>query len=450
MKMKRKNIFLVIVSVLLLFCMVACEAEKVPAPSETEASETQKPTLKPTKKPTEKPTAKPGYNSDVVLEGEEKEMEDLTAYNFEKFLYPIWKEDISYAEAAFVRENEFGEIAPIRLLYPIEKIVSVRSSDLKTEYVCGIDYDVDSQGRLVILEGGSIPVLEYEKYFFRFTAAEHEENKLKTKFPAYGKYGYGYIRAEVSSTDAGMGKWTLAVTYKHSAQSPVSVPETKSDAFETLTAKLSAGEKIKIVSTGDSITAGWSSTGMVGRRPFCPQYNYLVEDYIKKAYGVETERKNVGVSGSNTNGGIAKLDEICAEDPDLVIIAFGMNDGGGIPVDTYVNNINTMVSRINADCPDACIIVVGTCLPNDEVAWNPGAANSLLVYHKDYAPALEEAEKSWTNAAFANVTKMNEEMYSRKVYQDLTGSNSNHPNDYMHRIYAQVILQTMFGYDTAK
>ena len=454
----KKRVLLTFIAIIILLSMVSCVADRSPIPSETEASETEKstskptakPTARPTKKPTEAPTAVPDYNSDVVIEGEEKEMQDVTSYNLEKFLYPIWKEDISYAEAAFVRENEDGDVEPIELLYPIEKIISVRSSDLRTEYVCGIDYDVDEEGRLIVLESGRIPVLEYGKYFFKLTNAEHQANKLKTKFPAHNNPGYGYIRAEVSSSSRGMGQWTLAVTYKHSAESVVSVPESKSEVFAPLIEKLSAGEKIKIVSTGDSITDGWSSTGKVGIQPFCPQYNYLVEKYIKEAYDVETEHRNVGVSGSNSNGGVSKLGEICAEDPDLVIIAFGMNDGGGIPVADYVNNINTMVNTVKEECPDACVIVVGTALPNDKVCWNPGSYNSLLVYHKEYAPALEEAEKEWTNAAFANVTKINEEMYSRKVYQDLSGSNSNHPNDYMHRIYAQVILQTMFGYCPAE
>lgn len=451
--MKKRNILLVFAAILLLLCLCSCTAEELPSePSATQQTEehTEKPTQRSTKKPTEAPTAIPNYNSDVVIEGEEKEMEDVKAFDLEKFLYPIWSEDISYAEAAFVRENEDGEIEPIELLYPIEKVISVRSSDLKTEYVCGIDYDVDAQGRLIVLKSGRIPVLEYSKYFFKLSKSEHDKNKLNTKFPAYNNPGYGYIRAEASSYDAGMGKWTLAITYKHSAESPVSIPEVKSDTFEKLIAKLDAGENIKIVSTGDSITDGWSSTGMVNRRPFCPQYNELVVNYIKEAYGVEVGHKNVGVSGSNTNGGVSKLPEICAEAPDLVIIAFGMNDGCSMPTETYIANINTMVNTIKEECPDACVIVVGTCLPNEEVSWNPGDANSLLVYHKEYAPALEAAEENWTNAAFANVTKINEEIYERKVYQDLSGSNSNHPNDYMHRVYAQVILQTVFGYAEAE
>jgi lysophospholipase L1-like esterase len=167
--------------------------------------------------------------------------------------------------------------------------------------------------------------------------------------------------------------------------------------------------------------------------------------YIEQTYNVTVTQKNVGVSGSNTNGGVSKLPEICAEKPDLVIIAFGMNDGCSMPTATYVANINKMVSTINENCPDACIVVVGTSLPNDKISWNINDSKSLLVYHRDYAPALMNAESNWTNAAFANVTSANNQLYARKVYQDLAGSNSNHPNDYMHRIYAQVILKTIFA-----
>ena len=241
-----------------------------------------------------------------------------------------------------------------------------------------------------------------------------------------------------------MSAWTLAVTYTHSAESVVSVPETKSDVYKNLLNKIAKGEEIKIVSTGDSITYGWSASGTVGLLPNCPQYNLLVEQYIENAYGIPVTQKNVGVSGSTSSGGVGKLSEICAEDPDLVIIAFGMNDGGGTSPSTLVNNINTMVDSIKTNCPEAVIVVVGTALPNEKIAWSIGGSPALN-YHDDYPEELMEAEESWTNAAFANVTQANIDMYARKVYEDLAGSNSNHPNDYMHRVYAQVILQTIFG-----
>jgi lysophospholipase L1-like esterase len=379
------------------------------------------------------------------VEVEENE-DDVTEFELSKFLYPIWTGDTSYAEAAFVREAEEGGIAPIELLYPIDEIISVRSADLKTVYVKGVDYDVDDQGRLIVLESGSIPCLAYDDYFFPMTAEEHAQNKLATKFPAFGKPGYGYIRAEIGANKPGMSAWTLAVTYKHSAESVVKEPESKSYVYDKLITKIFNGEEIKIVATGDSITDGWSASGSNGVNiaPYCPQYNVLVEQYIK-TYGATVTQKNVGVSGSNTDGGVSKIDEICAENPDLVIIAFGMNDGCSRPVASYVNNINVMVDRIKTSCPDAAVVVVGTCLPNDKISWGINDSKSLLVYHKAYAPALEAEEKNWTNAAFANVTQANIEMFERKVYENVAGSNSNHPNDYMHRVYAQVIIQTIFG-----
>ena len=53
-----------------------------------------------------------------------------------------------------------------------------------------------------------------------------------------------------------------------------------------------------------------------------------------------------------------------------------------------------MIDRINTSCPDACIVVVGTCLPNDKISWGINDSRSLLVYHKEYAPALEAEEEN--------------------------------------------------------
>lgn len=399
----------------------------------TQSPTTSKPTLS-TTKATKKPSSSDNNNDSV-------DANDVTAFDLDKFLYPIWAEDISYAEAAFVRENESGNIDPIKLLYPIDEVISVRSADLQTLYKNGEDYYIED-GNLVIMASGKIPVLAYDDYCFPLTSENYDNNA--TKLPACDKSGYGYIRAEIGTDKPGMSKWTLAVTYKHSEKSVVSVPETKSNVYKKLLNKIAKGEEIKIVSTGDSITYGWSASGTVGLLPNCPQYNLLVEQYIENAYGINVTQKNVGVSGSSSSGGVGKLSEICEEDPDLVIIAFGMNDGGSVTPSTFVSNINTMIDSIKTNCPDAVIVVVGTALPNEKISWSIGGAPALN-YHDDYPEALIEAEKDWTNAAFANVTQANIDILNRKVYEDLAGSNSNHPNDYMHRVYAQVILQTIFG-----
>jgi len=67
---------------------------------------------------------------------------DLQEFVLDKYVSPVWQGTVSYAEAAFVMENEAGEIAPLHLLYPIKNIVSVRSADLKTKYTEGVDFEV--------------------------------------------------------------------------------------------------------------------------------------------------------------------------------------------------------------------------------------------------------------------------------------------------------------------
>ena len=428
--------------------LVACDTTDTEQNSNTNPSDsgTEEKTEAPTKTP--KPSSSRPQSSDKNDEKEEDILKnpDITKFNLAKYLYPIWKGNTSFAEAAFVRQSKDGHIEPIELLYPIEEIISVRSADLTTEYFYGADYYVDGEGRLCIVEDGNIPILKYEDYYFELSDEEHKANNLATKFPEANNRGWGYIRAEIGAGKPGMSEWTLAVTYTHAEGSIVTTPADKSEKFEEFLYKLQAGEDITMVSTGDSITDGWSASGKAGVHiaPYCPPYNNLVENFIKKTFGVKITHHNVGVSGSNTNGGVSKLNEICQKDPDLVLIAFGMNDGCSIDPLTYITNINKMVSTIEEKCPEACIVVVGTCLPNAEVAWSPGGV-SILKYHIDYIDVLKSAEESWTNAAHADVTTANVEMFERKVYQDVTGSNSNHPNDYMHRVYAQVILQTIFG-----
>ena len=67
-------------------------------------------------------------------EGEDMTQYDLKAFDLDKYIAPVWDGAVCYAEAAFVRENEAGAVEPIRLLYDIETIVSVRSADLQTVY----------------------------------------------------------------------------------------------------------------------------------------------------------------------------------------------------------------------------------------------------------------------------------------------------------------------------
>ena len=50
----------------------------------------------------------------------------------------------------------------------------------------------------------------------------------------------------------------------------------------------------------------------------------------------------------------------------------------------------------------------------------------------------------------ACVTSTSKAILEHKEFQDYSGNNINHPNDWFCRVYAQTILQTLIGYENMK
>lgn len=381
-----------------------------------------------------------------VSEEENLQAYDLTEFDLEKYVSPVWSGKVSFAESAFVMDDAEGRTEPIKMLYPIKSVVSVRSSDLKTLYEEGKDYEITEDGNLKILENGGIPRLSYAEYYHE----TYTDDGLQTQIPAAEGSG-AYIVAETTKASAGMSEWCLAVTYTHDAPSPVEKPGNKKDVFVKFNEKLAGGEKIKVAYYGDSITYGWGSTALpeVDRAPYCPSYCELAMNALEEKYGATIERRNFSVSGKET--GWAKeygnYIKVCEYAPDLLILAFGMNDGVVTEAAEFAANIKNIVNNVKQRCPDTEIAVVLSMFPNELVGYQQGT--TLRKYHEDYPAALEKAEEKWTDegkgVAVADVTTVHKQILTRKTFQSTTSSNTNHPNDYMHRVYAQVLLQTLAG-----
>ncbi len=73
--------------------------------------------------------------------------------------------------------------------------------------------------------------------------------------------------------------------------------------------------------------------------------------------------------------------------------------------------------------------------PPYEVLANPDAVQSKI--QKEYQQPLLNLKD--TGIAIADMTAIHEELLRHKAYQDMTGNNVNHPNDYLARWYAQVV-----------
>ena len=91
------------------------------------------------------------------------------------------------------------------------------------------------------------------------------------------------------------------------------------------------GEPIRLLALGDSLVAGY---GLAMENAFPQQ---LERALAERGYTVEVI--NAGVSGDTTAGGLARLDWVLADDPDMVLVSLGANDG--------LRGIDPAVSRRN-------------------------------------------------------------------------------------------------------
>lgn len=106
-----------------------------------------------------------------------------------------------------------------------------------------------------------------------------------------------------------------------------------------------------IVTFGDSLTQG-----VAGRS----YPDYLQDLLDRNGYGYRVE--NQGVSGDTSSDGLARIDNVIAAHPALVILEFGGNDGlRGLPIESTRKNLEEMITRLKqAKIP---VVLAGITLP---------------------------------------------------------------------------------------
>ena len=90
-----------------------------------------------------------------------------------------------------------------------------------------------------------------------------------------------------------------------------------------------------------------------------------------------------------------------------------------------------MIAAVKKALPEAEIILVATMLGNKD--W-VALKQELFPQYRDALASLCEP-----GIALADMTSVWAEMLRHKQDWDLTGNGVNHPNDFGHRIYAQVL-----------
>ena len=185
----------------------------------------------------------------------------------------------------------------------------------------------------------------------------------------------------------------------------------------------------RMVSLGDSITEGYNASAFIGRAPFRKQYARLVAD------AVGAELFNLGVNGVPSAYWREVREQAVGFAPDLITIAYGMNDLSELTAAQYVAEIAQATEYFHKACPHARIVLVSAMSGNPEWNCTPAAKSQA------FADALRKYARK-NGFTFADVYSVWSYAVSKKGFFALTGNGVNHPNDYGHRLYAMTILNS--------
>ena len=338
--------------------------------------------------------------------------------NLSELMSPLWEGDTVYNESVLFAD--LGDGASASLLYPATEILSVQNAQLNITYEEGRDY-IYKDGKLTLPAGSRIPYM---------TEAELYPSTPGNTMP---KKGGGYI---VWSEGTFFHERQTVVTYRHTSSWDGPLPYYDADKLPHTMQRLKSASPLSVVLYGDSISEGYNASGYTGIAPFMPSYGQLAVDWWEEIYGSDITYTNTAVAGMDTNWGVSNVESrVNAYNPDLVIIAFGMNDGGAnMSPDTFRTNVQTMMRSVKSKNPNAEFILIAPMLPNPE-STSTGTQAAFKA----------ELDKLATgnDAIVVDMTAVHSRLMESKEYRDMTGNNINHPNDYLVRWYAQMVAYSL-------
>lgn len=356
-----------------------------------------------------------------------------------QWLQKVWKGDTVFEEPICFSNLMNDNLFAGELLYIPSKILKVISTDGRYLYEEGKDYTISGK-KIIRTANSNIPILPRDVYCIPYTG--EKDNAWQC---LEGGEFYLKILPEVV-------QYQILVTYQHEGKWAGFVPVNNSGLLPRTMHMLAEKEHINLVFYGDSITAGWEASGCdenvidmytlnevhnyIHHAPYMPTWASLVTDAIKEHYDYQDITKiNRGAGGSTSlwgNTNAATL--VNHHNPDLVVLAFGMNNTQDEP-EKYEREIVGIITTIRSQNPDCEFLLVSPMIPSPELQC---CINNKLAKHQE---VLFSLQKSMSGVAVAPVNTMfHELMRYGKQYLDITGNCLNHPNDFSVRVYAQTIL----------
>jgi lysophospholipase L1-like esterase len=320
-----------------------------------------------------------------------------------QFMQPFWQGKTVYAETVLMF-SEHGRPAMGRLLFTPTRILSVQDYGQNSTYALGRDYTLSGK-TLTATPDTRMPT-------FR-----------DTEYPA-GEYQWYNLEGR-----------HVVVTYTHDDVWLGPTPTYRGDLLPHTLNKLRRHLPLTIVTQGDSITQGSDLSGYLHIPPYMPTWPELFVERLKRVSGNNAIRLyNTALGGATAEWGLENADStVAALDPDLVILAFGMNDVWDVEGEQFRSGIQGIITRIRARWPNAEFILVSP------MRYDP-AYDSEVTYRNrlaSYVAALQSL--AGPGVQFLDMRALSGALYAAKKPKDFV-SNPMHPNDFMGRWYAQSLL----------
>lgn len=348
---------------------------------------------------------------------------------------PFWVGTSMASESALMVDYGDGRGPRANLLVPAQSISKVTNLRGTITYRQGSDWTYDASTNQVRLVGPAAP---------RLTSGELDAS--------HGAVGEGHFYHDRQ----------LAITYAHANALPATFMTATGREFLTGTrSKLGNHTPLRVIVLGDSISAGLNASGVVGAPPYHPSWAQQLVNQLEDAYGGTVALENPSVPGQTAAWGVQNVAaEVSSHAPDLVVVAFGMNDSAGGPAGAcaFETNIGNIVDSIHG-ATSAEIILVASMLPNPKS--HPSDLANRLPYrnvlrriattkHTGFVDMLRLHQLLLGSSAQATTCETNgtcscsdaastggDVQTGPKTYSDQTGNDINHPNDWLDRWYAQ-------------
>ncbi|MCX5785430.1 MAG: GDSL-type esterase/lipase family protein [Elusimicrobia bacterium] len=247
--------------------------------------------------------------------------------------------------------------------------------------------------------------------------------------PFYGKKDFGQERLPAASNH----EFFVWVDYYTTNGKPWAEPNDQIKLLRKSRKKLETGGPFRIVTYGDSITAGGEASEPDLR--FTERYaKYLQSKFPRTRIEIEDR----SIPGHSTIQAIAWWDKYIGKSmPDLVLLGWGMNDHNikGVEPEQFKKNLIQLVGMIRMR-KGAEVVLFSSFPPHND--WHYGTHRMNL-----YAAATKQAAVK-AKCAYVDVYTTWDMALRRKDQSSLLGNNINHPNDFGHWMYLQAFKAMKF------